>query len=195
MSTTNHGVPSTTASLGTGGVMHMLASLGRRALEGNHPWGTVDIAPAGRSGCSRFRVDVYAPGITHGERRALRFHRSWPITGLVLVALMLVVLGSEFPPTVVMVTSLAMYAAGWWASSLATRELRSRTHRVEATFITTGGRVEVFGQYDLFCATSHRLDELDRAARTGEITPAQYEALWAGVYNSVEDYEHHSRVR
>src|ERR1700721_3852117 len=74
-----------------------LARSWSRMMDGEYRWGSVDIWP-GRHGVHRYRLVVYPPGMTGGERRLLQARRTWPIWGFLLWLLSAICLAGTATP-------------------------------------------------------------------------------------------------
>ena len=55
----------------------------RRLVDGDRPWGSVDICSV-RMGLTQYVLVVYPPGISDAERRSVRIWRGWPMWGTLL---------------------------------------------------------------------------------------------------------------
>ncbi|MFF1879438.1 DUF6611 family protein [Leifsonia sp. NPDC058230] len=162
--------------------MHILF---QKLTEGAHPWGTVDVSPAGRGAWQRVRLTVYPPGTTAGERRALTFAHAWPILGAVLAVLLLAPLGSAWPAPLVLVTMLVVYVAGFWVGARITRPIRGRLRSLTTATVYLSGEVQEFGNLRLLRETLAEFDRIDALRRRGELTPVQYEAEWSAIFDTL----------
>src|SRR3979490_2744289 len=113
----------------------------RKLTEGDKLWGTVDYSPAGRSMWRRVRLTVYPPGTTSAERRMLHFAHGWPLGGAILGLILMVTLGSAWPPALVIVAIVAMYLAGFWVGVRLTRPIRSRIRSLSVVSVYVGGEL------------------------------------------------------
>jgi len=159
------------------------------ALEGHHPWGTLDVPnpiELGRRGWGRYRLRVYPPGTNTAERRALTFHRRWPVAGGIAALFAELIVGTLWAPTATTVIIVAVYAAGIAAGVLGTRRLRHHVRSVSVVVTELEGERHRFGDIALYEASVRHLLELDRRMRAGEIVHVQHEAGWATVYNSLD---------
>ena len=159
-----------------------LARWRSRLLEGEHLWGSIDIWP-GRHGVHRYRLVVFPPGITSGQRRLLHLRRTWPMWGAALWLSSAIGFGA--------------IAGRWAAIGLATfaylgavamilalaRRLKSR--------IRTLGMLVVDGQNDWSCAAGYaeletlvdNLRDADTKYRDGRLSAVDHEALCWQVYD------------
>ncbi|MET0805564.1 MAG: DUF6611 family protein [Lacisediminihabitans sp.] len=160
------------------------------ALEGHHPWGTLDVpnpVDLGRRGWGRYRLRVYPPGTNATERRALTFHRRWPVGGGIAALFAELIVGTLWAPTAATVAILSVYLGGIALGLLNTRGLRSRVRSITVVVTELSGERHRFGDIALYEASVRHLLELDRRMSAGEIVHVQHEAGWAVVYNSLED--------
>ena len=159
----------------------------RKLTEGDKLWGTVDYSPVSRSMWRRVRLTVYPPGTTSAERRALHFMHGWPVGGAILGLVLMVTLGSAWPPALVVVAVSVMYVAGFWFGARLTRPLRHRIRSLSVVSVYVGGDLEEYGNASLLRETISRLEELDARRRAGGLDPVQYEAGWAEIYGMIPD--------
>jgi hypothetical protein len=157
----------------------------RKLCEGEHPWGTVDVSPAGGGVWQRTNLTVYPPGTTGSERRALRFEHAWPIAGAVLSLLLLVAFASAWPAPLAFTAIALLYASGFWMGRRLTRHLRHRVRAVTTATVSVAGELQTFGDRELLRETLAELERIDALRRRGELTPVQYEAAWGGVFEKL----------
>ena len=159
------------------------------ALEGHHPWGTLDVpnpVDLGRRGWGNYRLRVYPPGTNAAERRALTFHRRWPVAAGIAALFAELIVGTLWQPGVVTVGIVAVYFAGLGYGLATTRRLRHRVRSITVVVTELSGERHRFGDTVLYEASVRHLLELDRRMSAGEIVHVQHEAGWAVVYNSLE---------
>ena len=165
------------------------------ALEGHHPWGTLDVpnpVDLGRRGWGTYRLRVYPPGTNAGERRALTFHRRWPVGAGISALFAELIIGTLWEPTIVTVGILAVYVAGLIFGLISTRRLRHAVRSITVVVTELSGERHRFGDTALYEASVRHLLELDRRMSAGEIVHVQHEAGWAVVYNSLESAPQHN---
>jgi hypothetical protein len=165
----------------------------RRLIEGDKLWGTLDVTPVGRSMWRRVRLTVYPPGTTSAERRALHFAHSWPIAGAILALVVMVALGSAWPPALVVVGVAALYLAGFWVGARLTRTLRMRIRSLSVVSVYVGGGLEEYGDASLLRETADRLRDIDARRRAGRLDPVSYEAEWSDIYAALPSSPRESR--
>jgi hypothetical protein len=154
-------------------------------IEGDKLWGTLDVSPVGRSMWRRVRLTVYPPGTSSADRRALHFAHTWPVGGAILALVLLVSLGSAWPPALVVVAITGLYLAGFWLGARLTRPLRARIRSLDVVSVYVGGGLEEYGDASLLRETTARLEALDARRRAHDLDPARYEAEWAEIYESL----------
>jgi hypothetical protein len=162
----------------------LLHRLWLRLLDGDRPWGSLDIRPD-RFGVTRYRLVVYPPGITDTERHRVRLSRSWPLWGAVMWIACEIWLNPQLGPwPAISVSTAAALAAGGVALALA-GDARNRV-RVMATMIIAGHNDPVSAaacrKLKTLAAT---LLEADKQRSLGQISPIEQEAVWWRVYDEM----------
>ncbi|RFA21144.1 DUF6611 family protein [Subtercola boreus] len=155
-------------------------------LEGPHPWGSVDVSPTGRTTWNRTRLTVFPPGTNRGERRALQFYRTWPVAGAVIGLLTFLALDS-WPPMAATAMVLGVYVAGFVVALRLTTTLRPGLRRLTVMSIPVGGRFETVGDVEYFDHATDRLRTLDTLRERGLLSPLEYEAGWAEIYDAIPE--------
>lgn len=141
------------------------------------------------------RLTVYAPGITHGQRRLLHLSHAWPVVGAIACLVALVSL-SDAGPALSLVAALSGYAAGFLVLARLTRDLRAESRTVTVVSEHIGDEYREFGDARLLRAAASRLLGLEAQRRRGLVDPVRYEAEWTEVYHSlpaepVHSFQHH----
>lgn len=148
-------------------------------------WGSFDIYPA-RYGVGRYRLVVFPPGITAGERRMLRVWRAWPLWGAALWLILQVAgAAASMPETALIGGTMVYIAAGALTFALA-GENRLRVRTLWATTIAGYGHHEVDQRYARLRVLARALDQADLDLEEGRISALQHEARWWQVYDAVE---------
>jgi hypothetical protein len=154
-------------------------------LEGSHPWGTFQASPAGRGVWLRRTLTLYRPGTNGPERRALTFHRNWPVAGAVLAIVAMLPIGAATTPPIAFSIVFAAYLGVFALSARATRALRADAHRLVVLSVAVEEGVTTHGDERLLEHTVAGFERLDAARRDGAISPAQYERGWAELYEGI----------
>ncbi len=157
-----------------------------RALEGEHLWGYVDAVPAGRTVWLLRRLTVYPPGTTVVERRLLKFHRDWPVTGAVVALFLMFALADVWSIPLALLAVVLAYAGGVWVTARLTHDLRAGSHRLDITS-TPGDGHSTRRDVALFESARAELLRLDAGRQRGELTPVEFEAGWARVFDQLAD--------
>ena len=157
------------------------------ALEGEHSWGYIDVVPAGRTAWQLKRLTVYPPGTTVEQRRLLKFHRDWPINGAVLALFLIFALGDAWPMPLAATTVVLVYVCGVSVTSRLTHHLRMSSRRLHVTSTAGEQGCRYRGDVDLFESARAELLRLDAGRVGGELTPAQFEAGWARVFDRLAE--------
>jgi hypothetical protein len=147
-------------------------------------WGRIDLPDpvrTARSGIARYRLCVYAPGTTDGERRELALARRWWYGSVSLtLGVELVVASGHLGAAAASVVALAGLAVAWyWLAR--TRTIRGGTRALQVAVVMVGSR-EVIGDAALFGQCRRELAVMDHAMGLGTTTPVEMEATWAAVY-------------
>jgi hypothetical protein len=154
----------------------------RRALDGDRPWGSLDIRPD-RFGVTRYRLVVFPPGISDAERRRVRVARGWPLWGALVWVFCEISLSSTMSPWTALVVSTAIYLGlGLVATARA-----GVTHKQ----VRTVGATVMAGGYDPMSTTLRNkvenlagaLMEADELLASGEISVTAHEMTWWRVYD------------
>lgn len=159
------------------------------ALEGHHPWGTLDVpnpVDLGRRGWGRYRLRVYPPGTNVAERRALTFQRRWPAGGGIAALFAELIVGTLWAPTALTALIIGAYVVGIIVGAVSTRRVRHLVRTLTVVVTELSGERHRFGDAALYESSVRRLLELDRRMHAGEIVRVQHEAGWAVVYNSLD---------
>lgn len=155
-----------------------------RLLDGDRPWGSLDIRPD-RFGVTRYRLVVYPPGISEPERRRVRVARGWPLWGaFVWVTCEIFLTNMTAPWTAFAISTAACLGLGLWAFANAGPP-RARVRTI-AAMVMAGHHDPVSG------AARGRLEELaatllaaDERLAAGEISAIQHEMVWWQVYDQM----------
>ena len=158
-----------------------------RLLEGAHEWGSLQVAPANRTGWSQYRLSVFPPGTSVPERRALTFARRWPILGAVVGVAGLLCLGGRVPVAPLSISLVAMYLAGFGTSAYLTRRVRPAVRTLVVSIVGYGDQAEIHGNSALLARQTNALDHMDDDVHSGLITPLEYEERWWEVYDEMPE--------
>lgn len=162
-----------------------------RVLDGDRPWGSIDIRPD-RFGVTRYRLVVYPPGISDPERRRVRVARGWPLWGALLwVVCEMVLTNATAPWTAFAISTTVSLGAGVVAAAKAgTARTRVRTM---AAMVMAGHHDPISG------AARDRLEELaatlleaDERLAGGQLSAIQHEMVWWQVYDQMSPNMHRS---
>jgi hypothetical protein len=155
-----------------------------RMLDGERPWGSIDIRPD-RFGVTRYRLVVYPPGISEPERRRVRIARGWPLWGALMWVLCEIWLSHVTGPWTAVAISTAIYLGSGLVALVAAGDPRTRVRTMAA--MVMAGHLDPSST-----AARDRLENLaaslmdgdERVAR-GEISPTDHEMIWWRVYNQM----------
>jgi hypothetical protein len=151
-------------------------------MDGEYRWGSIDIWP-GRHGVHRYRLVVYPPGMTGGERRLLQLQRTWPIWGLVLWLLSAICLaGRPTPLAAIGLATVVCLGAVAIVFVLAGR-LRSRIRTLGALVIDGRSDQRSAAEYVELESLVNTLRDTDAKRAEGQLSPVDHEAVCWHVYD------------
>jgi hypothetical protein len=155
-----------------------------RLLDGDQPWGSIDIRPD-RFGVTRYRLVVYPPGISDSERRRVRVARGWPLWGaLVWVTCEIFLNNMTGPWTAFAISTAACLGSGLVAFAMAGAP---RTGvRTIAAMVMAGHHDPISaGARDRLEGLAATLLEADELLTSGQISTIQHEMVWWQVYEQM----------
>jgi hypothetical protein len=151
-------------------------------LDGEYRWGTIDIWPS-RHGVHRYRLVVFPPGISVGERRLLRLWRAWPMWGAALWLLSAICLGGRPTPWAAIGIATVVYLSTGAIILALAGHLRSR--------VRTLGMLVIDGRTDRRSAAGYAeletlvdtLRDADAERSEGRLSAVDHEAACWQVYD------------
>jgi hypothetical protein len=153
-------------------------------LSSPRPWGFLEVTSPVRYGWRGWRLTVFPPGTSPDERRLLWLDRHVGyLAALMVLPLMLAVQPAVPPMALLLFIPLAAMAIALVRHRAS--GLRARVRILSVAYVDVDGATRVLGDGELVDQSVAALEELDRARMSREITPAQYELGWAGVYDAV----------
>jgi len=155
-----------------------------RLLDGDRPWGSIDIRPD-RFGVTRYRLVVYPPGISESERRRVRVARGWPMWGALVWVACEIFLSNLTPPwTAFAVSTAACLGSGLVAFAMAGAP-RTRV-RTMAAMVMAGHHEPISdAARDRLERLAATLMEADERLKSGQISAIQHEMVWWQVYDEM----------
>lgn len=156
-----------------------------RLLDGRCPWGSIDIWPD-RMGVTRYRLVVYAPGISETERRSVRVWRGWPAWGALLLIASYVVLTELMDPWTALALSTAAYLGVGAAAFMRAGDARARVRTMSATVMSGYDDPPSRAACHKLTALAATLIEADQRRQLGLISPVDYEVTWWRVYDQIQ---------
>jgi hypothetical protein len=148
-------------------------------------WGSFDAYPA-RYGVARYRLVVFPPGMTAGERRMLRLWRGWPLWGAALwLGLQIGGEAAGMPETALIAGSMIYIAVGALTFALA-GETRMRVRTLTAMTMAGYAHEDADRQYSALRVMARTLDQADLDLDEGRISALQHEARWWQVYDVLD---------
>lgn len=162
-----------------------------RLLDGDRPWGSIDIRPD-RFGVTRYRLVVYPPGISESERRRVRVARGWPLWGALVWVVSEIFMNNMTTPWIALAMSTAACLGSGLVAFTLAGEPRTRVRAIAAT-VMAGYRdpTSVAARDRLEGLAATLMDADDRLA-SGHISALQHEMVWWHVYDRMSPSMHPS---
>lgn len=155
-----------------------------RLLDGDRPWGSLDIRPD-RFGVTRYRLVVYPPGISETERRLVRVARGWPLWGaLVWVVCEIFFTNLTGPWTAVAVSTAACLGSGAVVYAMA-GALRTGVRAIVVTVMVGYHHPASAAARDRIEELAATLMEADDRLASGQMSALQHEMVWWQVYDQM----------
>ncbi len=170
----------------------LVSALRNESRCGAHLWGSYSVRPVSRMMWSSRTLTVFPARHHPVERILLRAWHGWFVGGAVLTIVIMAATASTKPG---MVLAVAVYAAGFLALGSATRHLRPKLRTVTVTTYYGNGRPETHGDPRALAVALDTLCLLEHAAKTGQVRPVDFEAVWTDVYDLIPTTGTRSRTR
>ena len=155
-----------------------------RLLDGDRPWGSLDIRPD-RFGVTRYRLVVYPPGISDYERRLVRIARGWPLWGaLVWVVCEIFFNNLTGPWTTLTISTAAFLGSGVVAVAMAGAQ-RTRVRAIAAVVMAGYHSPASVAGRDRLEELAAILTEADDRLASGQMSALQHEMVWWHVYDQM----------
>ena len=155
-----------------------------RLLDGDRPWGSIDIRPD-RFGVTRYRLVVYPPGISESERRRVRVARGWPLWGALVWATCEIFLNNMTGPwTAFAISAAACLGSGLVAFAMAGAP-RTRVRAIAAMVMAGHHDPISVAARDRLEGLAATLLEADELLASGDISAIQHEMAWWQVYEQM----------
>ena len=156
----------------------------QRLLDGEHPWGSVDVHPD-RFGMTRYRLVVFPPGISEQERRWVRLARGWPMWGaLVWVACEVFLTQVTGPWTALTLSTSAYIGLGVVTMALAGVQ-RSQVKTMAAAVSVGCHDAQSAATRDKLSKLALTLMDADERLGRGQISASDHELTWWRVYDEI----------
>jgi hypothetical protein len=156
-----------------------------RLLDGDRPWGSIDIRPD-RMGVTQYVLVVYPPGISEAERRSVRIWRGWPMWGALLWIASYVVLTQLIDPWTARALPTAAYLGAGIAAFVRAGDARTRVRTMKATVMSGFPDPSSRAICHKLQALAVTLTEADEHRQLGLISPIEYEMIWWRVYDQIQ---------
>ena len=151
-------------------------------LDGDRPWGSLDIRPD-RFGVTRYRLVVFPPGISDAERRRVRLARGWPLWGAVVWIFCEIWLSQMMGPWAALVASTVIYLGLGLVATTRAGDAHRQVRTVGAMVMAGYHDPESRHARDQVVSLGDVLFGADEQLERGEISPTAYEMTWWRVYN------------
>ncbi|MGX9787544.1 DUF6611 family protein [Mycobacterium sp. MMS18-G62] len=156
----------------------------QRLIDGDRPWGSIDIRPD-RFGVTRYRLVVYPPGISESERRRVRVARGWPQWGALVWIVSEIVLSHTIAPWAAFAMSTAAFLGSGLVAFAMAGTPRTRV-RTMAAMVMVGFPDPVAGAArDRLETLAATLMEADDRLAAGHISAIHHEMVWWQVYDEM----------
>jgi hypothetical protein len=156
-----------------------------RVLDGDRPWGSIDIRPD-RFGVTRYRLVVYPPGISESERRRVRVARGWPLWGALLWVVGEIWLSQVTGPWTAVTFSTAAYLGAGVVAVAMAGAARTRVRTMAAMVMVGQPDPVSVAARDKLETLAGTLLEADERVKRGALSPAEHEMTWWQVYDQME---------
>ncbi len=154
-----------------------------RVLDGARPWGSSE-AIVSRYGVRRYRLVIYPPVTSPVDRRLARLWRGWPISGAVLMLVVVMLLGDvAASPDTVLVTAVAAYVGIGALLVLRAGPARVRVRSMSIVLMPGSADLHEQHKYTEWQTLVRMLSRADRMVTTGAISSVEHEATWWEAYD------------
>ncbi len=155
---------------------------GIRVLDGERPWGSIDIRP-GEYGTVRYKLVVFPPGVTGVERRLLRLSQAWPAWGAVLWLMSEIGLSSALRPWAAFGISTMAYLGIEAVLIGAVGAIRPQVRKLSVELISGFTDRRTAAIYAEINALVNTLTKADVMRAQGRLRAIDHEAAWWQVYD------------
>lgn len=157
----------------------------RRLLDGDRPWGSIDVRPD-RFGVTRYQLVVYPPGISESERRRVRVARGWPLWGALLWVACEISLSDVTGPWTAFAISTAAYIGSGMVAVVMAGIARTRVRTMAAMVMAGHHDPASTATRDRLASLASLLVEADERLERRELSPAEHELMWWRVYDQMD---------
>ena len=153
-------------------------------LDGENRWGFVRIQ-VDRFGVTRYRLVVYPPGISDGERRRLRVWRGAPAWGAALFVMLEIILQPVIGPGPAFAVSVGTVLTSAVVALAKARTTRAMVRSVGVVTMPGYSNATVTAARDELLAKAMALTSADERVDEERMSPLDHEALWWRVYDEL----------
>ncbi len=157
-----------------------------RLVDGAHPWGSFDAAVT-RYGVRRYRLIIYPPGISTGDRELARLWRGWPVSGAALGLLAVMLLGNVAASAdTVLAFAVTVYVGIGVLLFLRAGPVRVQVRAMSVTLMLGVADTQERRGHAEWQTLVDMLTGADHMLATGAISRVEHEAIWWEAYNRLE---------
>jgi hypothetical protein len=162
-------------------------SVGTRVpvIDGPRGWGSIDTGVS-RQRFRRYRLVVFPPGISDGERQLLRLWRQWPIWGPAVWLVTLIPFAGTPNASMAVVAATALYVGSGATLFVRLGSTRTRVRTLSVVLVSGYSNPVAEAAYAELKASAVVLCAADALRDEGSISATQHEALWWRVYDRLE---------
>jgi hypothetical protein len=153
-------------------------------LDGENRWGFVHVQ-ADRFGVTRYRLVVYPPGISHAERRRLRFWRGAPIWGAAVWIGLEIFLQQLTGPWSALAVSTGTVLALAVVALAKTDDTWTKVKAMTAVTMAGHPDTAMLAARDRLLRMAMTLTDAEERVDEGQMSPLDHEALWWSVYEQL----------
>ncbi len=157
----------------------------RRLVDGDRPWGSVDIRTV-RMGLTQYVLVVYPPGISDAQRRSVRIWRGWPMWGTLLWIASDIVLTQLIDPWAALALSTTACLGAGAAAFVRAGDARNQVRTMQATVMSGFPDPSSRAICRKLQALAVTLIDADQHRQLGLISPIQHEMIWWRVYDQIQ---------
>jgi hypothetical protein len=162
----------------------LLRRASRRILDGDRPWGSIDIR-RDRFGVTRYRLVVYPPGVSESERRLVRVARGWPLWGFAVWVVCEIFAGQLTGPWTALAISTSLVVGAGLLATVMAGDSRAAVRTMYASVMVGYPDSVSTGAAEQLKGLAACLLEADDCLSDGRLSPTEHEMIWWHVYDKI----------